>query len=119
MRRHRDRFANDFLSFTLPFDDSRAQLADRFDELFDSVEAILAEDRNHYAAALDSFDNPGAGRLLGSQYLIPLPHYGRYLGTFDQQLKVVVINADYSPTSGPERIHRDTRGDDYQLGEVI
>ncbi|WP_433709492.1 CRISPR-associated helicase Cas3' [Nocardia sp. CA-084685] len=119
VRHHRDRFAEDFLSFTLPFDDSRAQLADKFDELFDGAEAILAEDRDDYATALDSVDDPRAGRLLGSQYLIPLPHYGRYLGAYDQQLKVVVINADYSQTHGLEQIHRDTRGADYRLGEVI
>ncbi|WP_433677962.1 CRISPR-associated helicase Cas3' [Nocardia sp. CA-119907] len=118
VRHHRNRFAEDFLSFSLPFDNSRAQLADKFDELFDGVEAILAEDRDHYAAALNSVDDPRAGRLLGSQYLIPLPYYGRYLGTYDQQLKVVVINADYSPTNGLEQIHRETRND-YQLGEVI
>ncbi|MGW5725183.1 CRISPR-associated helicase Cas3' [Nocardia beijingensis] len=115
---HRTQFSEGFLDFTMPFDDARNQLADSFDELFDGVEAILEKDIGPYTDALNSADSPRAGRLLGSQYLIPLPHYGRYLGSYNKELHVIVVQGNYDPAHGLEHIHRDHRSS-YQLGEII
>ncbi|WP_218024418.1 CRISPR-associated helicase Cas3' [Nocardia lijiangensis] len=111
-------FDDQFLSFEAPFDHARHELAERFDDLFDGVEAILSEDRGRYAAALDAVEDLRAGRLLGSQYLIPLPHYGKFLGSYDKDLNVLVVDGDYDPVQGLEAIHRDTHAN-YQLGQVI
>lgn len=114
--RHQSEFAAAFLAFEYPFDD-REELADEFDRLFEGTEAILEEDRPGYAQALS--DARGrAGRLLGSQYLIPLPKYASFLGRYDKDLKVAVIDADYDPLGGLGPI-RGRGGDRYQPGEIL
>jgi CRISPR-associated endonuclease/helicase Cas3 len=108
----------DFLQFEGVFDGDRGELGEKFDELFDGVEAILAEDTDAYSAALNSVADRRAGRLLGSQYLIPLPHYARRFARKDHTLDILVIDGIYDPytgLTGIEHEHRDT----YQLGEVI
>jgi CRISPR-associated helicase Cas3/CRISPR-associated endonuclease Cas3-HD len=109
-------FDMDFLSFTMPFDD-RDYLSEQFDQLFDGTEAVLDADLTAYAGALNSASGK-EGRLLGSQYLIPLPHYARPLGRYDRDLKVTVIGADYDARSGLGEIH-DRGGNQYQAGEVL
>ncbi|WP_054812160.1 CRISPR-associated helicase/endonuclease Cas3 [Nocardia arizonensis] len=115
---YHQRSFDDLLRFEAPFDDARQQLTETFEELFDGVEAILTEDRDDYAAALNSATDPRAGRLLGSQFLIPLPHYGRSLGVYDRTLDVLIIDGDYSTAGGLAKIYRDTRSS-YQPGQVI
>ncbi|MFJ5064670.1 CRISPR-associated helicase Cas3' [Streptomyces nigra] len=95
---HRDQFAATFLNFSYPYDD-RGPLAERFDELFDGTEAILTEDRDHYAAALNQADGP-AGRLLADDYLIPLPASAAPKARYDSELKVHVIDGDYTNKHG-------------------
>jgi CRISPR-associated endonuclease/helicase Cas3 len=114
--RHLHIFADRFLSFELPFDD-REGLADQFDQLFEGTEAILETDKPGYAEALNDARG-GAGRLLGSQYLIPLPRYASRLGGYDKELKVTVIDADYHPRGGLGEIHG-RGGDRYHAGEVL
>lgn len=95
---HRDQFASTFLDFSYPFD-SRDELAERFDELFDGTEAILAEDRAAYAAALNQ--DPGrAGRLLAGDFLIPLPTSAVPKAHYDRELKTFVIDGDYTSEEG-------------------
>lgn len=114
--RHRDIFDDAFLSFGLPFDD-RKDLAEHFDKLFDGTEAILESDKPAYTKELNSARGR-AGRLLGSQYLIPLPHHASPLGHYDPELRVMVIDADYDPRSGLGQIHgRGSAG--YQPGEIL
>lgn len=96
--RHRDQFSTTFLDFTYPYD-NRTDLAERFDELFDGTEAILAQDRNHYAAALQQADGH-ASRLLADDYLIPLPASAVPRSRFDTRLKVHVIEGDYNSEHG-------------------
>ncbi len=114
--RHHRLFDRAFLRFAQPFDD-REDLQDEFDTLFDGTEAILDRDKDDYAAGLNSARGP-AGRLLGSQYLIPLPDYGRHLGSYDRDLRVTVIDADYDPRGGLGQIHG-RRGSAYQPGEIL
>jgi CRISPR-associated endonuclease/helicase Cas3 len=116
---YRSLFERGFLRFDLPFDD-RSDLRDDFDAMFEGTEAILAADEDDYAAQLNCADG-AAGRLLGSQYLIPLPHYGPFLGRYDKRLKVTVVDADYDAASGLGQIRaagRDRRGG-YEPGEVL
>jgi CRISPR-associated helicase Cas3/CRISPR-associated endonuclease Cas3-HD len=114
--RHLRIFADRFLSFELPFDD-REDLADQFDQLFEGTEAILESDKPGYAEALNDARG-GPGRLLGSQYLIPLPRYASRLGSYDKELKVTVIDADYDPRGGLGTIHG-RGGTGYQAGEIL
>jgi len=114
---HRRReFDTAFLGFAMPFDD-REDLAERFDQLFDGTEAILDRDVGAYTAALCSVRGP-AGRLLGSQYLIPLPHYAHHLGRYDRDLKVAIIDADYDLRGGLGQI-LSSGGAQYQPREVL
>ncbi|MBB5936401.1 CRISPR-associated helicase Cas3' [Streptomyces zagrosensis] len=103
---HQDQFTATFLDFTYPYDD-RTHLTERFDELFDGTEAILTKDRVHYATALQQA--PGhAGRLLADDYLIPLPTSAIPRAHFDTELKVHIIDGDYTNEHGLTAIrHRD------------
>ncbi|MBB5136201.1 CRISPR-associated endonuclease/helicase Cas3 [Thermocatellispora tengchongensis] len=115
---HATDFADAFLAFTHPFD-SREELAERFDALFDGTEAILAEDRDAYEAALHQV--PGsraAGRLLADRYLIPMPYWAAPLSRWEKRLGVRIIEADYSPRLGLGRIHGPAR-ETYQAGEIL
>ncbi|MEW2290481.1 CRISPR-associated helicase Cas3' [Streptomyces sp. NPDC047841] len=95
---HRDQFAATFLDFTYPYDD-RTDLTQRFDELFDGTEAILIDDRAAYAAALDQADGR-PGRLLADDYLIPLPASTAPRAHYDKDLKVYIIDGQYTSEHG-------------------
>ncbi|WP_165966678.1 CRISPR-associated helicase Cas3' [Actinomadura sp. 7K507] len=114
---HRQQFERAFLEFSLPFDD-RSCLAKEFDDQFDGIEAILAEDRDQYKVALERGTSKTTGRLYADQYLTPLPAWGAGLGTYDKLLKVRIINAEYDPRLGLQAIHRGTQ-QIYQAGEII
>ncbi|MFI5781157.1 CRISPR-associated helicase Cas3' [Nocardia sp. NPDC051570] len=105
VERSRRQFQEVFLSFSMPFDDTRAKLADTFDELFDGIEAILGSDLIAYRQALTATSDVRAGRLLGSQFLIPLPHHARRNSTYDRKLKIHIIRADYDAETGLGQIH--------------
>jgi CRISPR-associated helicase Cas3/CRISPR-associated endonuclease Cas3-HD len=96
----RDDFTTSFLQFTAPFDD-RTKLADAFDKMFNGTDAILSRDSSDYKKALNSVKGE-AGRLLGSQYLIPLPSSSRIPTRYDRELGLAVIDAsiDYTPETG-------------------
>lgn len=115
--RHREDFEQAFLRFSQPFDD-RSRLTEEFDEQFDGIEAILADDLDNYRASLKQGDNKNIGRLHADQHLIPLPAWGAKLGTYDKLLKVRIINAEYDPHLGLRAIHRDTQ-EIYQAGEIL
>ncbi|MGH3978166.1 MAG: CRISPR-associated helicase Cas3' [Pseudonocardiaceae bacterium] len=112
----RDEFRAAFLDFAHPFDD-RSRLAQRFDELFDGEEAVLADDRDEYAAALLSAHGR-AGRLLAEELLIPVPHHAVARCRWDSHLKVRVLDADYDTGYGLGAI-RDHAGARYEPGEVL
>lgn len=114
---HRAEFQEAFLSFYEPFDD-RDELAHRFDEMFDGTEAILLEDQTEFREALKLADQPAAGRLLASDYLIPMPGYAAPMARLDRTLGVHVIDGEYDPEHGLISV----RGVDhawYQPGELI
>lgn len=114
---HRFRFEEDFLRFSQPFDD-RSQLTETFDEQFDGIEAILAEDHDNYKSSLEQGDNKSDGRLYADQYLIPLPAWCMGLGTYDKRLKVRIIDAEYDPRLGLQAIRRDVQ-QKYEPGEIL
>ena len=113
--RHQREFTGRFLSFEQPFDD-REDLADQFDQLFEGTDAILESDKADYEQALNDARG-AAGRLLGSQYLIPLPRYASRLGSYDKDLKVTIIDADYD--SGGLGAIRGRGSDSYKPGEIL
>ena len=110
--RHRRAFSRAFLRFDMPFDD-RSHLAAEFDKLFDGTEAILADDREAYAEALSDAGGR-AGKLLGSQYLIPLPAWGSRQSRYDKEIGVNVITADYDAVGGLGAIHRPCEGSQHE-----
>ncbi|MGH3923609.1 MAG: hypothetical protein ACRDTT_12205, partial [Pseudonocardiaceae bacterium] len=112
----RDEFRAAFLDFAHPFDD-RSRLAQRFDELFDGEEAVLADDRDEYAAALLSARGR-AGRLLAEELLIPVPHHAVARCRWDSHLKVRILDADYDADYGLGEIRDHTLGR-YEPGEVL
>ncbi|MGH3694933.1 MAG: CRISPR-associated helicase Cas3' [Pseudonocardiaceae bacterium] len=112
----RDEFRMAFLDFAHPFDD-RSRLADRFDELFDGAEAVLADDLDEYAELLLSARG-SAGRLLAEELLIPVPHYTVARCRWNPRLKVRVLDADYHTAYGLGGI-RDHSGVHYEPGEVL
>ncbi|WP_206068953.1 CRISPR-associated helicase Cas3' [Nonomuraea composti] len=115
---HRRTFSDAFLGFAHPFV-SREELAERFDELFDGTEAVLAQDRDAYEADLTSVDgNRKAGRLLAERYLIPMPYWAAPLTTWEKKLGVRILNADYDERFGLGRI-RGPAAQTYQAGEVL
>ncbi|WP_262391871.1 CRISPR-associated helicase Cas3' [Nocardiopsis sp. CNR-923] len=116
-------FTNEFLDFLTPLNDT-SELSDAFDEMFDGVDGILTEDRNAYEQALTGRidgEERGTGPLLASQYLIPLPHYARHLGTWDRTLNVLLIDAVYKPDRGLTAIHpvHGTAANAYQPGVLL
>lgn len=94
----RDDFAELFLGFTRPYDDRR-KLAKQFDEMFDGTDAIVSQDVNNYKDALNAADG-AAGRLLGAEYLIPLPPSAARNARYDKGLGVWVIDAEYYSETG-------------------
>ena len=116
--RHVTEFDDAFLGFAHPFD-SRDDLTERFDELFDGTEAVLAEDRDAYEAALGQVpDSAAAGRLLAERYLIPLPYWAAPLTQWEKRLGIRLVNADYDERLGLGRVHGPA-GTVYQAGEVL
>ncbi|MEV6823106.1 CRISPR-associated helicase Cas3' [Nocardiopsis dassonvillei] len=114
-------FKDHFLGFEQPLNDT-SQLSEAFDEMFDGVDGILAEDRQDYEAALlekSPGEERGTGRLLASQYLIPLPHYARFLGTWDHKLKVLIIDAEYEDDRGLTAIKSASSTGSYQPGVLV
>lgn len=108
---HRDRFRDTFLTFERPFVD-REGLSAEFDTLFDGTEAILANDVPSYLDALAD-----AGRVAADEYLIPLPSFAATASRWNRELKVLVIDADYSAELGLGEIDR-TGKPNYRAGEV-
>lgn len=108
---HRDAFTRDFLTFTYPYDD-RSALSKSFDEMFDGTDAILASDIGDYKKALNTTEGQ-AGRLLGAEYLIPMPSYARREFHYDPDLNISVIDAEYSSEEGLGPITA-PRGNAYQ-----
>lgn len=115
----RDSFDRAFLQFRYPFED-RTALSETFDELFDGTEAILAADRDLYAAALAEAgdDHQAAGRLLADEYLIPMPHWAGPLSRYERELKIHIIDGDYDPDHGLLAVHGPPQ-QAYQPGEVL
>jgi CRISPR-associated endonuclease/helicase Cas3 len=114
-------FQDHFLNFAQPLNDT-SQLSEAFDEMFDGVDGILARDRHAYEEALlgtSPGEERGTGRLLASQYMIPLPHYARSLGTWDHKLKVVLIDADYEDDRGLTAIRSASSTGSYQPGAIL
>lgn len=127
VNRARLAFEQRFLTFLDPYE-ARDELEAVFDQQFDGTEAILAADRDAYVAALDGgpWRGPGSGarptaadRLLGEQYLIPLPHWATMQAAYDKRLRVAIIDGDYDPERGLLAV-RPVRGTVvYQPGEVL
>lgn len=125
VRQHRSDFDEAFLTFPYPYD-SREECEARFDEMFEGTEAILAEDRESYREALhrpvreDGRTDRAAGRLLGEEYLLPLPYWAGVRASWDRQLRVAVIEGEYDPQRGLVAIHGpEPAATAYQPGEVL
>jgi CRISPR-associated endonuclease/helicase Cas3 len=123
--RYRRDFETKFLGFEFPYS-GRDELEERFDQMFEGTEAILAEDREHYREALtrpvrdDGKADRAAGRLLAEEYLIPLPYWSARLAGWDRQLKVAVVNGEYDPERGLVAVHGPERAASaYRPGEVL
>lgn len=122
----RQDFENLFLTFHYPYGD-REELADRFDEMFEGTEVILAEDQDEYVAALtavsrrDGSPDRAAGRLLAEEYLIPLPYWAATVSTYLRQYGIRVIDGEYDPERGLRSVRRPDRAEEqaYRLGEVL
>jgi CRISPR-associated endonuclease/helicase Cas3 len=101
-RAARDQFAAEFLTFTDPFHD-RSEFADRLDEQFDGVDAVLADDLADYQALAAG---PDGDPLLAAGLLIPirLGQRRRLRATghaaWDPHLRVTVIDAPYQQDTG-------------------
>ncbi|MEV5412908.1 CRISPR-associated helicase Cas3' [Thermopolyspora sp. NPDC052614] len=115
---HLTRFEDAFLTFAHPFA-ARDDLGERFDQLFDGTEAVLAQDRDAYEAALEQVDDVrAAGRLLAERYLIPMPYWAAPLTTWEKRLGVRVVEAEYDERLGLGEIHGPV-AQVYQAGEVL
>lgn len=113
---HRDDFAESFFDFSRPFE-SRENVAETFDRLFDGTEAVLAQDRADYEQALQQ-GSTAAGRLLADEYLLPLPHWSGPLSDWDAKLKVRIVEGDYDPEFGLLSVHGRSENT-YEPGEVL
>lgn len=122
---HQAEFERAFLDFEYPYA-SRADREERFDELFEGTEAILAVDREAYGKALatpirdDGRADRAAGRLLGEEFLIPLPYWASRVAGWDHRLKVAVVDGEYSPERGLVAVHGpELAAATYHPGEVL
>ncbi|MBB6174935.1 CRISPR-associated endonuclease/helicase Cas3 [Nocardiopsis mwathae] len=118
-------FHDSFLTFLQPFDDN-AELARAFDGMFNGIDGILEGDEAEYRRALSRAERtpgeqPGTGRLLASQLLIPLPDYARSCGRWAKDLDVLVIDATYDSEYGLRSMQRatDPRRPTYVPGELV
>lgn len=120
VERVRTDFSRRFLAFDPPFDD-RSDLEAAFDQMFDGAEGILSTDLDHYWEEIrkgrDAHSRKAA-RLLASGYLIPLPGYARHLGRWDKELRLIVVDADYTEEKGLGAVRQDGRTH-YVMGEVL
>jgi len=107
---------DDWLQFRDPFS-SRDDLSEAFDKLFEGTEAVLEKDTAQYRDLLTGH-TPAAGRLLASELLIPIPHYGQQIGRWDRTIGATVIGGDYSSTYGLRAISGPAGGQ-YTLGVII
>ncbi|WP_158892604.1 CRISPR-associated helicase Cas3' [Amycolatopsis anabasis] len=115
VRKARTEFTNTFLAFARPFHEL-ADLEKHFATMFDGIEAVWRPDLEHYTAALHSTDTTAAGRLLASEFLIPLPaHQIRNLER-DPATGVLVFDGDYNPVTGLGDVTGRVR---YNPGELI
>jgi CRISPR-associated endonuclease/helicase Cas3 len=101
----RQKFEVGFLAFEYPYR-SREDLEDEFDRLFDGTEAVLAADREQYEQELtrpvrdDGRADRAAGKLLGEEYLVPLPYWASRSAGWDRRLRVAIVDGDYDPEHG-------------------
>jgi CRISPR-associated endonuclease/helicase Cas3 len=96
-------FTDAFLTFREPFAD-RDEFAARLDEQFDTLDALLLDDREDYQRLAD---RDSGDVLLAAGLLIPIRHtqraaLGRDRWHFDRQLGVTVIDAPYDSVTGLE-----------------
>jgi len=107
---------DDWLQFSDPFS-SRDDLSEAFDKLFEGTEAVLEQDAGEYRDLLTGH-TPAAGRLLASELLIPIPHYGQQIGRWDRTIRATVIGGDYSSTYGLRAISGPNSGQ-YHPGVIV
>ncbi|MET8746165.1 CRISPR-associated helicase Cas3' [Streptomyces sp. NPDC004728] len=91
------RFTDAFLTWNEPFRDRSGHRED-FDSMFDGKEAVLDADRTEYARRLATDDGRRPGRLLAEDLLIPVA--ANTPSTWDKQLKVNIIDAEYDQENG-------------------
>lgn len=119
-RSHRT-FTTAFLGFQRPFHHN-ADLEEQFAQLFDGVEAVWSPHLPDYLHALRSAQTTAAGRLLASEFLIPLPGHQLRNTTYHPGGRVLVFDGDYDPTYGlrevTERSASATQSR-YSLGELV
>jgi CRISPR-associated endonuclease/helicase Cas3 len=101
VRRARDEFTANFLTFTSPFDD-RSSLEERFDQLFDGTEAVVATDLDAYRAQLQRDPLLAAGLLIPLSYelLARLVRDGRCRPQRDPATDTWVLELPYSQQRG-------------------
>ncbi|WP_055528776.1 CRISPR-associated helicase/endonuclease Cas3 [Streptomyces alboniger] len=97
LNQSKDQFTHAFLTWSEPFRD-RSTLKNDFDAMFDGKEAILAADRPEYEYRLTIDDGRRPGRLLAEDLLIPIA--GNNRTTWDEQLEVDIIEAEYDEENG-------------------
>jgi CRISPR-associated endonuclease/helicase Cas3 len=121
----RRKFEETFLDFEYPYC-SREELEEEFDRLFDGTEAILAQDRERYERELtrpvrdDGKADRAAGKLLGEEFLIPLPYWASQFAGWDRRLKVAIVDGEYSSDRGLVAVHGPGKAADaYRPGEVL
>jgi CRISPR-associated endonuclease/helicase Cas3 len=101
VRRAREEFTAGFLTFTSPFDD-RSNLEERFDQLFDGTEAIVASDLDTYREQFQRDPLLAAGLLIPLSYelLGRLQRDGRCQSERDPATDTWILNLPYSQEHG-------------------
>jgi CRISPR-associated endonuclease/helicase Cas3 len=101
VRRAREEFTAGFLTFTSPFDD-RSNLEERFDQLFDGTEAVVASDLDAYRARFQRDPLLAAGLLIPLPYqlLTRLSREGHCQPKRDPTTDTWVLNLPYTPERG-------------------
>jgi CRISPR-associated endonuclease/helicase Cas3 len=83
------------------------------------------EDRAEWnlVPAADSEDGRAgraAGRLLGEEYLVPLPYWASRFAGWDRRLKVAVVDGEYDAERGLVAVHGPEKAAAaYRPGEVL
>lgn len=96
-----DQFTEAFLNWDEPFRDRSLDKED-FDAMFDGKEAVLTTDQTEYARRLAIDNGRRPGRLLAEDLLIPVA--GNTHTTWNEQLKVNTIDAEYDEENGLGKI---------------